>query len=283
MISRRVLLLASSSYALLMVASPVAASDGDFICSTPEPELLPGQLGEIDDFGTDDFNGTIDDFVANLREKGITEYGTGMVSDTWRRRDGLTPGTGKISLGVAFIDGDDQQKAAVRTHAVKWLTGDLGRVLDFRFDVPREQAQISITFNTTLNKSLIGRSSRDVAKSQATMHLSQAIERSICHEFGHALGLRHEHSNPNGDIQWNEPVVIADMAAQNWTADMVRANIFKKFGPEYACIGDPGFNTHSIMLYPIKRSWTLNGFSVPLNEHISDGDEKCLVALYNAG
>jgi hypothetical protein len=29
----------------------------------------------------------------------------------------------------------------------------------------------------------------------------------VIHEFGHALGLIHEHQNPSGGIQWNKPVV----------------------------------------------------------------------------
>ena len=33
------------------------------------------------------------------------------------------------------------------------------------------------------------------------------------HEFGHALGLNHEHKNPSAGIKWNKPVVYSDYAA----------------------------------------------------------------------
>ena len=35
---------------------------------------------------------------------------------------------------------------------------------------------------------------------------------TAAHEFGHAIGLAHEHQNPAGGIQWNEAVVIREMA-----------------------------------------------------------------------
>jgi hypothetical protein len=38
------------------------------------------------------------------------------------------------------------------------------------------------------------------------------------HEFGHALGLIHEHQNPNRAIQWNRDAVINDLQGppNNW-------------------------------------------------------------------
>lgn len=114
------------------------------------------------------------------------------------------------------------------------------------------------------------------------MHLAQTDERTVCHEFGHALGLRHEHANPSNPVVWNRAVVIADMARQGWTASMVEHNIFQKFGPEYACLGDPTFNPTSIMLYPIPRRWTQNNLEFGQNMRIGEGDFKCLHALYGA-
>ena len=35
------------------------------------------------------------------------------------------------------------------------------------------------------------------------------LRRVVLHEFGHALGLIHEHQNPEGGIEWNEPAVKA--------------------------------------------------------------------------
>ena len=44
------------------------------------------------------------------------------------------------------------------------------------------------------------------------------LRRVVLHEFGHALGLIHEHQNPKGGINWNRDAVIADLSGppNNW-------------------------------------------------------------------
>ena len=155
-------------------------------------------------------------------------------------------------------------------------------MIAFKFDVAPRDAQIAVTFATGQNLSKVGRVSRLTAPTHSTVELSDASERHICHEFGHALGLKHEHSNPTAPIQWNKPQVYADLARQGWSRAMVDANLFNKLGPQFACLGDKAFNPQSIMLYPIQRNWTLNGFSSGLNTKISDRDRKCVNSLYGA-
>ncbi len=283
MVTRRSILISGGACAIALAAFPAwaQAEEEDWICAAPDPSPDDG-AGEIEPYGAEDFEGGIAEYNAALVEDGITPYGVANASHIWRKSDGMTPGTGKITLGVAFLDGTAAQHQTVETLARKWLTGALGRVIDFRFGVPRAQCQISITFNTQWNKSSVGRRSAAVARDRASMHLGQLVERTVTHEFGHALGLQHEHSSPNSPIQWNKPVVIADMAQQGWSAEMVENNIFAKFGPDYACIGDPDLNLASVMMYPIKRTWTLNGISVGQNNRIDTRDEKCLIGLYRA-
>ena len=74
------------------------------------------------------------------------------------------------------------------------------------------------------------------------MNLADLIDHIIQHEFGHAIGLQHEHQHPSIGIQWNKKVVIADMAKQGWTQEMVEHNIFDRYATNYACVGDPAFN-----------------------------------------
>lgn len=284
MISRRSLLLTSSAAALsaaLFARRATAQEAFDFICGTTDPEPTAEGLAEIEDFSSD-AGVEIGEAIAQLGASGvIVDYGTFLLSRRWRKSDGLNGGEYPITLGVHFIDGTDQQKAAVRTHAVKWLDDDLGQKLDFLFDVEQADAQISVTFNTNKNSSIVGRESAKYAKESATMHLGQIHERTICHEFGHALGFSHEHQNPDIPIVWNEDVVIADMAEQGWTPSMVEHNIFNRYSADYACIGDPSPNRKSIMMYPIKETWTQNDFSTGLNNQIDERDRKCSIAVYS--
>ena len=51
------------------------------------------------------------------------------------------------------------------------------------------------------------------------------------HEFGHALGMIHEHQNPaaQGEIPWDKPKVYAYYAQQGWSKDDVDTNIFEVY------------------------------------------------------
>ena len=47
------------------------------------------------------------------------------------------------------------------------------------------------------------------------------------------------------------------------------------------CVGDPGFNRDSVMMYEVPQNWTVGGvFSQPLNRDISARDRLCLSGIY---
>lgn len=220
---------------------------------------------------------------AAVRDFKLTPYGTANFAHRWRRSDGLTPNSGVITLGINFLNGSVTQQAMVRNAAASWLAGEFGTRMAFRFGVPRNQAQITINFNNSgNNSSIVGRESAQYAQNHDTMNLSDLVDHVIQHEFGHAVGLQHEHQHPGAGIQWNKSIVIADMARQGWTQDMVEQNIFARYSADYKCVGDPGLNPNSIMLYPIPPRWTLNGFSSGTNAAISGGDRRCIEGIYQS-
>jgi hypothetical protein len=100
------------------------------------------------------------------------------------------------------------------------------------------------------------------------------------HEFGHALGLIHEHQNPKGGIQWNEPAVKADLGGppNNWDDATIRHNVLDHY-PAKEVTASP-VDKNSIMMYPIPASWTLDGFSADLNGDLSEQDRQFIRRAY---
>lgn len=94
------------------------------------------------------------------------------------------------------------------------------------------------------------------------------------HEFGHAIGLAHEHQNPAGGIQWNEQLVIREMAKSPnfWDEQTTRHNILRRYGIDQ--VNGTHFDPKSIMLYFFPSSWTLNGIGTEENHVLSQLDRE---------
>lgn len=277
-----------TAHAGLLRAQESAMKPRAWLCTAIDPPPQPGF--SVQNYAAST-GGHAKDLIRAQAEFKLTDYGTQLLARRWRQSDGLTPNTGVITLGVAFLDSDPASAAIVRSAAPRWLDGptigplntSLKDRIAFRFDVAPEKAQIRIRFNPALgNNSYIGRVNLDVLKSQHTMNLQNVYDYIVFHEFGHALGLEHEQASPAGTIVWNEQAVINDLSKppNNWSEDYIRKNVLNRFSSEYACVGDPGFNVNSIMLYQISPTWTKNGFVSPLNTSISERDYKCLAAVY---
>src|SRR5439155_7891206 len=104
------------------------------------------------------------------------------------------------------------------------------------------------------------------------------IKGTVLHEFGHLLGLLHEHLNPAGNIQWNKPFIYADcFEKQRWTPKMVDQNLFDRYSVD---LSNHEYDSYSIMHYPIPKEYTLNGYSVGWNYDLSEGDKKLIQEMY---
>jgi hypothetical protein len=175
------------------------------------------------------------------------------------------------TLRVRFMDGSAAEKATAREQALWWanyanLTFDFGNAPD---------AEIRITFDTNDGAwSTIGTDSRQVPNNQATMNLGFLDGGTAGHEFGHAIGLAHEHSSPAGGIQWNEPVVLAALAGppNYWNEETARHNVFYKYSLDQ--INGTGFDPDSIMLYAFPAEWTTNGVATHANDVLSALDKE---------
>ncbi len=191
------------------------------------------------------------------------------------------------TIKVSFLDGDPSVQEKVKKVAELW-TAPLMANLNIRFVDP-VPGDARISFKNPGSWSVIGTTCRNIEdKSQPTMNFGwlksdtpdDEIRRVVLHEFGHALGLIHEHQNPGGKINWNKSQVYDDLSKppNNWTKDVIDRNMFEPY--DMAETNFTALDPKSIMMYPIPAKWTLDGFSTDLNEDLSQMDRQFIHEQY---
>lgn len=190
-----------------------------------------------------------------------------------------TPGT---TLKVSFIGGTDWQKEKVKQYAPLW-----SRVANVKFEfIPQGTGDIRISFNKKGSYSYIGLDAKNRLTDQETMNLGWIentktegqLKSVILHEFGHTLGLLHEHMNPMSNIKWNKDVVYAYyMQYDGWDKEMVDRQVFDRYS---VTMTNKIYDPKSIMHYPIPANFTLDNYTVGENYDLSENDKKLIGELY---
>ena len=175
------------------------------------------------------------------------------------------------TLRVRFIGGTAAERAVAREQAGWWSA-----VANLKFEFNNTpDAEIRIAFDPADGAwSYIGTDCRQIPLSAPTMNLGFLDGGTAAHEFGHAIGLAHEHQNPAGGILWNEAVVIREMAKSPnfWDEAKTRHNILRKYSADQ--LKGTAFDPASIMLYFFPSSWTTNGIGTKANETLSAMDRQ---------
>lgn len=189
-------------------------------------------------------------------------------------------------LKIRFLGGSAALQDRVLESARAWLAP--GIKLDMARAATGEKAQIRISFNAGGGSwSYVGTDALGIHPAQATMNLGWAtldtpkddFDSVVIHEFGHALGLLHEHNHPLAQIPWNKPAVYADLQGEpnNWDKQTIDDNVFAKFGPEN--VATP-FDAVSVMIYTVPSAWTTDGKSFMPSPRLSKGDAATIKKLY---
>ena len=179
------------------------------------------------------------------------------------------------TLRVRFIGGTASQHALVKDQAAWWtqhanLHFDFNNALD---------AEIRIAFDPSDGAwSYIGTDCKKIPQGEPTMNLGFMDGGTTAHEFGHAIGLGHEHQNPAGGIEWNREAVIRDLSGppNSWTVEQIEHNVLNKYATDQ--IRGTVFDGKSIMLYFFPARWTLSGVSTSANEILSNMDKEFIAS-----
>jgi hypothetical protein len=202
---------------------------------------------------------------------------------------------GKV-IRVKFLDGSTYVQNKVKTYAKQWE--NYGNFSFSFVSTGKAEIRVSFTHQRGASWSLVGKMSENysVDRNGRTYQSSEGVsmnlgwfdektpesdfKRTTLHEFGHALGLLHEHKHADRPFQWNVPVVMNYyMNQMGWSREQVYAQVIDRYGKdsEYS---NRAYDPYSIMHYPISKEFTTNGYSVGYNSDLSSADRAIIAEMY---
>ncbi|TPX16934.1 uncharacterized protein E0L32_003496 [Thyridium curvatum] len=205
--------------------------------------------------------------------------------------DAWAPGS---ELTVSFIEPVPRNdnfdvRELVEWCAAEWTKGiDLYLVFLDEGDPDCGVANVRISFQAGSSHSDVG--AQGTAPGQATMNLAITeshhrldARRMILHEFGHALGFRHEHSSPNFPYRLDKDKVVGDLAKWQRKGTEEAARDFEiNFGPDKTGrrVQASEFDPKSIMMYHIRAHWHTGQVDLQQSFGLSPTDKKFAEQVY---
>ncbi len=191
----------------------------------------------------------------------------------------------KKILYVSFIDGDFTIQEKVKLVAKEWENYCGKEFVFLNSDQQEIEPDITISFKDKESCwSLVGKESKTKVPSMNLGWLTtntdeEEYRRVVLHEFGHALGLIHEHQNPKNNINWNRKIVYSYyLQKYGWSETTTDNNFFDKY--KETDYNSSDFDPASIMLYEIPAAFTTDGFYSKANTQLSETDKKWIGILY---
>ena len=185
-----------------------------------------------------------------------------------------------IVLTVRFLNGSKWDQDTVKNYARLWEKHGAVR---FKFTTTGT-SDINIHFYSGKNSARLGSPGlHDAREGLATMWLTAINQRTILHEFGHALGFIHEHQTPAGsNLDLNQ--ILKDARAKYVEDGLSEEKVEEKLEDNYKRL-DAGpstnfseFDPESVMLYgglPL-----IGGGKTESNDDLSELDKKYMGIFY---
>lgn len=204
---------------------------------------------------------------------GIGESGVMDMSSKW---------TNGSTIRVKFMGGSANVRQRIMQYAKTW---EQFANIKLNF-VEYGDADIRISFMRGGYYSVVGTMAKRVPQSQQTMNYEgfddnlpdYMLKRTVLHEFGHALGLLHEHKSPFSKIQWHKDRTYAYyLQTQGWSPQQVDDQVMNRYT---VTMTNSEYDPHSIMHYPVPAFLTVDGYEVNWNNDLSESDKKLIREMY---
>ncbi|KAI1415300.1 Metalloprotease [Hypoxylon sp. FL1857] len=194
--------------------------------------------------------------------------------------DGNDSVDGRLIIRVAFLNSKFKERDRfVEDTARQW---ELHANIKFKFVLPSELSEIRILYGRE-SWSYVGIDALDYDQDEETMGLkyiegnSKANQRTVLHEFGHAIGFDHEHASPEAKIPWNKKTVLEKLKGIR-TREYIERNYLRV--AHEATLRSP-FDPESIMMYRIRPEWvTKDGATAKMATKLSTPDKEWASRFY---
>ena len=132
-------------------------------------------------------------------------------------------------LIIAFVNGTNFEKEYFKSLTSEWLSLINLNVV---FQDSLKNSVVRIKFNNSgIARSFLGRQAVLAPLNEPTLSLPRYVDsskfrRNVLHEFGHVLGLVHEHQSPLNEIPWKKNFLYAKLILNGLSKRTIDKNFF---------------------------------------------------------
>lgn len=193
------------------------------------------------------------------------------------------------TINVHFTDGSLEARKAVAEVASVWTKyANLELAFFFDPDAPPPVTHVKVRFADPNCNSALGPSSQYMIDAgDVSMRLcyidgqvgTEWFDRVVIHEFGHALGMEHEHQSPKAKFDWDKPFVYKyykDTAG--WEPSYVDQWVFRQIAASDVDASE--YDPDSVMQYSFPPEFTKDRRAILGNHELSPQDKAWIAKIY---